>query len=113
MTWFVIRGWIENAVARTSTFITGLCSLRLDLRTGYQSTIETRLVYSHGGEIGHPCYVQHAEIEDIEAFSIFCFRSHEKDSFCWSLLAEIWCSDFSVCTWKKKNEKDSQKSSCL
>ena len=51
-----------------------LCSLRLDLRTGYESPIETRPVYSHGGEIGHPCYVQHGEIE---AFSIFCFRSHE------------------------------------
>ena len=23
-------------------------------------------------------------------------------TYCWSLLAEIWCSDFSVCTWKKK-----------
>ena len=23
-------------------------------------------------------------------------------TYCWSQLAEIWCSDFSVCTWKKK-----------
>ena len=25
-------------------------------------------------------------------------------TYCWSLLAEFWCSDFSVCTWKKKKK---------